>query len=391
MTIHDIDQEKIMENFFKTLSYKRENCIDNIITENPFDFSSEWKESFLEASIANFELQYQKGDYFRKLCVFKDFDVNRLDSFEDIWDIPFILTDVFKYYKLKTNREAEGVVEFNSSGTGGIKSTIYVDVITGQRLLYITYHIYKTLGLVNYETPCNYLSMSYNPEVAKSTGTSQSDRIVSCFCPGKDVFHVLDLDDNANMSFLKEKAVEKLRLYVNDGAPIRILGFLFHTCETIRTYCQKYGKVEFPKDSYILSGGGWKNFAHHFGPNFDLFDFLKENTTIDVKNVRDVYSLNEHPVCYLQCEHHHFHVPNVALVCARDPKTLERLPLGGKGLLHYITPLAESSPLLSVLTTDYGVVEENCSCSVGGPYIKISGRAGLTHMKTCTITASEYV
>jgi len=166
---------------------------------------------------------------------------------------------------------------------------------------------------------------------------------------------------------------------------------MHHTCEAIAAYRNRYGRANFPEGSRILSGGGWKNFAHLYGPDFDLFGFLKESAGIEAKNVRDLYTLTEHPVFYLQCEEHNMHVPNVSLACVRDVRTLERLPDGKKGLIHLYTPIIESTPILSVLTTDYGYMGQSCSCPRGGPFIKILGRVGVTKTTTCTLTAEQYI
>jgi len=159
----------------------------------------------------------------------------------------------------------------------------------------------------------------------------------------------------------------------------------------IKEYRKKYGVVNFPRGSAILSGGGWKGFGHLYGADFDILSFFRDNTTIDLRNVRDLYTLSEHPVFYLQCEEHNMHVPNVSLACIRDARTLKRLPFGERGLIHLYTPIIESCPLLSVLTTDFGYLSESCPCKIGGPYIKILGRSGVTKKMTCTLTADQYI
>ena len=170
-----------------------------------------------------------------------------------------------------------------------------------------------------------------------------------------------------------------------------MLGFIHHICEVITGYRERYGKVLFPEKSFIISGGGWKIAGSPYGPSFNLYKFLEENTTMDPKNVRDLYTLIEHEVFYLECEDHNKHIPNVALACIRDARTLKKLPYGETGLVHLYSPLIESAPVLSILTTDYGQIGESCTCSIGGPFIKISGRAGVTKRTTCTLTAEQYI
>jgi len=390
MTVKERVKQRVIREFFNSHSYKKKDAIDEVITAYPYEFSPVWRNKFLDAVRLNFLHHKTHSDFYRRLCEYKKFDESQISSFDDIWDIPYILSDTFKFYNIETKTRDPLKTEFTSSGTSGRKSKISMNIISGLRLLSSIYLVYKTLGLAS-EEPANYLMMCYNPEADNNVGTTNSDVVISCLTPRNELFYVLDINKAGHMEFLKDRSVEKLREFINEGRPIRILGFVHHTCEVIISYREKYGRVQFPENSCILTGGGWKGARNPYGEDFDYFAFLEENTTIDLKNVRDLYTLIEHPVFYLECEEHHKHIPNVSLACARDPRTLKKLPYGKTGLIHLITPLVESCPILSILTTDYGCIEKSCSCSIGGPYIKIIGRAGMTKKVTCAFTADQFV
>ena len=391
MTIAQKIRERTIREFYETGDYRKKNVIDDILTERPFEFPSWWEKAFLEAMRCGLGHHRANSRFYGRLCAYKNFTEENLRSFEDIWDIPYILCDIFKYYDIDTKTPDLLKVNFSSTGTSGRRSKVVLDKLSGHRLLYSSYHIYKSLGAVSNGPPVNYLAMSYNPAADDTASTTNSGIVISNFAPQKNIFYALDTDRGEKIKFLKDEAVAKLKEFVDEGLPIRILGFLHHTCETIMAYRERYGKLNFPKNSYILSGGGWKSFAGGYGENFDLYKFLENNTNLDLKNMRDLYSLSEHPVFYFECEHHNMHIPNVALACTRDPRTLKKLKSGETGLVHLYTPLIESSPLLSILTTDYGCIKESCTCPVGGPYIKILGRAGVTKKGTCTLTADQYI
>ena len=384
-------KERIIRNFEKTRTYSRKDIVDDLLSGDPFDFSPAWEKKFLETMRFSFRHHSINSEFYKKLCALKGFNEKKLASFEDIWDIPYIMSDVFKFYSMDTKTSDLVRTEITSSGTSGRKSRVMLNIISGKRLLSCMYQIYKALGLSAPDTLTNYIMMAYNPEIDRTRATTNSDIIISSLTPRNRVFYALDKTGGEETRFLLEETVEELKSFIDEGLPIRILGFLHHTCEVIKMYRKKYGPAEFPKGSYILSGGGWKSFAHLYGDGFDLFGFLKENTTIDLKNVRDLYTLNEHPVFYLECEEHNMHVPNMALACIRDPRTLKRLSAEETGLIHLYTPLIESSPLLSILTTDYGYVKESCACGRKGRCIKIIGRAGVTKKVTCTLTADQYI
>ncbi|MFA5143600.1 MAG: hypothetical protein WC522_05480 [Candidatus Omnitrophota bacterium] len=388
--IKKIVREHLIREFFRTVRCPRKNVIDNLLTDRPFDYSAEWRPKFLDAMRWSFNHHRSNSAFYKKLCQKKGFGERRIDSFEDIWDIPFVLSDVFKMYAIETRTDDMWKGEMSSSGTSGRKSKIWLDRISAQRLMFSLYQVHRALGLVS-STPANYLLMAYNPSLDETLGTTTSDIIMSHLTPRRGIFYGLDKDASGKVGFLRERAAEKLRQYVKEAYPVRMLGFIHHICEVIRSYRQKYGRVEFPKDSYIVSGGGWKNIVNPYGDDFDLYAFLRENTTLPTENMRDLYTLIEHDVFYLECAHHNKHIPNVALACSREPRTLKRLGYGEKGLIHLYSPLVESCPALSLLTTDYGYIGEDCACSIGGPYVKIIGRAGVAKKVTCAFTADQYV
>jgi len=384
-------KRRIMERFFVTRSYRRKNVIDEIITDRPFDYSPPWKDKFFGAMKHSFEHHVARSPFYKKLCDHKGFASADLKSFDDIWNIPFILSDAFKSFNIATNTGGFFRTDITSTGTSGRKSRVGLDMISGRRLLYSTYHIFRTLGLVDEKRRTNYLMMAYDPDLDESLATTNSDILISHFTLRNEMFYALAANPEGQTTFLRDEAVEQLKRFNDKGHPVRVLGFTHHTYEVVTAYTKKYGKVRFPKGSYILTGGGWKDFGHLYGDDFDAVAFLKEHTTIDPKNVRDLYTLSEHPIFYLQCEHHNMHIPNVSLACIRDVRTLKILPCGETGLVHLYSPMIESAPVLSILTTDYGQTGDKCTCSVGGPYIKIERRAGVTKKATCALTADEHI
>jgi len=391
MGIREKIKERVIREFFKTHSYRKKNVIDELVTDRPFDFSPAWEKTFFEAMRHSFRHHCANSEFYRRLCRYKGFDESKLQSFGDIWDIPYVMSDVFKRYFIQTKTGDMLRTELSSSGTSGRKSKISLDMQSGRRLLASIYHIYNAMGLIS-DKPANYLLMTYNPELDASLATTNSDVVMTHLTRRKEIFYALDSDGRGQgPRFLKDEAVEKLKAFVDDGAPVRMLGFVHHACEVIKSYAEKYGKAPFPKESYILTGGGWKGGANPYGPDFTFHKFLAENTTIDMRNVRDLYTLNEHMVFYLECDRHNMHVPNVALACSRSPRDLRKLADGDIGLLHLYSPIIESCPALSLLTTDYGYVGRSCPCRLGGPYLKVTGRAGVTKKTTCAFTADQYV
>jgi len=378
----------LIENFIKTLFYQRTNLIDSLLTENLFDYSAEWQQQFLTVTRWSFNQQLAGCEFYRQLCQEKQFDENQLKSFDDILRIPYISTETFKELDLRTQSDDSALLHLTTSGTSGRVSKITLDTVSARRYLYLTVMIYRALGLAD-SRPCNYLIMSYNIASGTNLASGLAEFIVSQLTPQKGVFHALIA--NREEKFQLDDAVERLKDYINEGLPIRIVGFPHHTCEVIKSYFSKYGRVKFPEDSYILTAGGWKSFANDYAADFNPWRFLRDTTDIDMKNVRDVYGLTEHGVQYLECELHNKHVPNVAVVAVRNPETMQLVADGEFGLLHLFSPIYQSFPGLSLLTSDIGYIQRDCPCSRGGPYIGIVGRAGAANFVTCAKRASELI
>ena len=90
-----------------------------MMTSDPYDFSEAWQARFLDAMRWSFRHHYTNSDFYRKLCMKKGFDGSAINSFEDIWEIPFILSDVFKMYNIETKTGDMLRTEVSSSGTSG--------------------------------------------------------------------------------------------------------------------------------------------------------------------------------------------------------------------------------------------------------------------------------
>ena len=93
-----------------------------------------------------------------------------------------------------------------------------------------------------------------------------------------------------------------------------------------------------------------------------VYRLLKEVLGIGEENCREFYGAVEHPSMYCDCGRHHFHVPVYSRVIIRDVDTLRPLGFGRPGLVNLITPIADSMPLVSVMTDDLGILYPGESC-----------------------------
>lgn len=364
--------------------------VDALVGEDAFARPPGWPEAFLRAMRWSAAYQAARSPFYGRLAEARGFTPARLAACEDPFDLPWVLADVFKRHALDTPTGDRVTSELRSSGTSGERSRILLDRTSARRLIRATRAVYASLGLVRPE-PASCLLMSYDVATAPELATGNADALVAALTPCRERFHALAVGPGGRAVFRLDEAVAALRAFVAAGAPVRILGFPHHACETIREYARVHGRLVLPEHSCLLTGGGWKGFAARYAADFDRFAFLAAHTSLAPSQVRDAYSLVEHPISYVECERHRLHVPNVADACARDPRSLRRLAHGEAGLLQLVTPLVDSAPNLSVLTTDLGEVHPGCDCGRDGPWIRLLGRAGRLQRPTCALTASEAV
>jgi phenylacetate-coenzyme A ligase PaaK-like adenylate-forming protein len=143
-------------------------------------------------------------------------------------------------------------------------------------------------------------------------------------------------------------------------------------------------RLHLPKDSKVTVGGGWKQFYTEQVDKASFYRLVEEVLGIPEVDCVEFFSAVEHPIVYIDCRHHHFHVPIYSRVIIRDPDTLEPLPPGQVGLINLLTPLVDSAPLLSVMTDDLGILHtEGCPCGETSPWLEVLGRVGVHDVVTC--------
>ncbi len=343
---------------------------------------------FLEAVKEAFTYHYTHNDMYRKLADAEGFNLDTINTIDDLAYIPHILVDAFKWYDLLSIDKSEIAATFTSSGTSGQKSHISWNKASQKRQTLMRQRIIESYGLKS-EKKVNYLIFAYSPKVSEGKGAAYAHQMYSTFAPANKKEFAIDADENGKAFFSEDLCVKRFKEYKEDDIPLRIVGFPAFIYDTLLYMKEQNIHFNFPKDSLIIIAGGWKTAQDKFIP-FDEFASLTQTYLgIGEGRIRDVYGFVEHGVPYITCEHHHFHVPIYSRAFARKPGTMEVLPEGEKGLLQVISPYNDSQPALSILSTDYAIIRSGCACGRNGQYIELKGRAGLKKHEGCAITATE--
>jgi phenylacetate-coenzyme A ligase PaaK-like adenylate-forming protein len=305
-------------------------------------------------------------------------------------DIPPLLVTIFKEFRLISVPEEQVKIELTSSGTGGRKSAIVLDNRSYKRIQKIVSNIFDSLGLVDHQQKVNYLCFTYDPRKAGSVGTAFSDKMLTGLTGRRSVFYAIRWNEAiGDFDFDLEATVKKLIEFNRRPEPVRILGFPAYLWQVCNRLEEKGLKLQLGKDSYIITGGGWKMHKDQEVTKEIFKERVERVLGMPGQNIRDLFGMVEHGIPYVDCEHGRLHVPIYARVRVVDPETLQDLGLGKPGLLHLMTPYLSSYPSISLLATDIGIVEENCPCGRPGHTFRVVGRAGLAKHKGCAITALE--
>jgi phenylacetate-coenzyme A ligase PaaK-like adenylate-forming protein len=355
--------------------------IDNLLNSNPFEFTKESNELFFESLRECSQYHYDGCDYFKFLWDKVNIRPADIRTDLDLSRMPFIMVNLFKTHELRTGPKDDIVLTLGSSGTGGQRSLIYLNQESLDRVKKLAFNIHQELGMTS-DKKYNYLCFTYDPEIANDLGTAFTDELLTSFTGKEEVFYTFK-HNGEDFYFDEEATVETLKRFEKSEYGTRILGFPAFLYQIL----DKYNiNLNLGEDSWVQTGGGWKGQADKEIPKKEFRKLVSSRLGLPIENIRDLFGMVEHGIPYVDYKDGELRIPNYARVLIRDPKTLEVLPNGKKGLIQFICTYNTSYPSMSLLTTDWGVKEETKEM---GSILTILGRAGISKNKGCAIKAAE--
>lgn len=287
--------------------------------------------------------------------------------------------------------EGKLLIRAASSGTGGVKSRVGFDAGSLRRGLDMSLTMARRHGLLSAK-PCHYFILGYQPRRENDTAFSKTGFGFTFFAPALSRTYALRWREGGYhlaLDGLRQKLLECARGRV----PVRTIGFPAYTYLLLRQLEQEGVRLRLPRGSLLTMGGGWKQFEGQKVEKTELYRLAETVLGIPEAGCVEFFGAVEHPILYTTCSHHHFHVPVYSRVIIRDPDTLEPVPTGTMGIVNLLTPMADSMPILSVMTDDLGVLHEgrSCPCGIPSPWLEIVGRVGVRDIVTCAAGAEEYL
>ena len=356
---------------------------------DPYDLRGT-DELFLRAVRENCAYVYKRCPGYRAILDDAGFSPERLQSMEDLADLPFLPTALFKRRRLFTLPRRRLPLVVTSSGTsGGKASEIGFSVGDLWAGLLMVLHICKLRRLISLR-PCHYVVFGYQPNRHNRTGVSRTAFGVTLFAPALSRTYALRWRKGDYV--LDLEAVQKAIVrHSASRFPLRFMGFPAYAWFLMKRMDEQNVRVQLPKGSKLMLGGGWKQFYAEQVDKSEFYALAKKVLVLDDKDIIEFFGAVEHPIFYNDCEKHHFHVPIYSRVIIRDPETLKPVPNGTPGLVNLVSAMDIGTPLLSVMTDDLGVLHDSgeCGCGLDSPWLEILGRVGMQDIKTCAAGASE--
>ena len=140
----------------------------------------------------------------------------------------------------------------------------------------------------------------------------------------------------------------------------------------------------------IVTAGGWKRASGRALPRAELEARACEAFGLTSnRQIRDAFNQAELNTVIMECTAHRKHVPCWVHATARDPRTLEILPRGQRGLLSYLDGSAQSYPAF-IVSDDVGVVDEGlCECGREGVFLTLERRVEGRAQRGCALSIDK--
>ena len=329
------------------------------------------------------------NSFYNNLLKNANFDINSINSIQDLQSVPFIHANFFKMHETLSVKKETISEHLTSSGTTGQKSQMFFDewsILSARRMVK---YIYEKNGFNTPDEEANFLLFAYEPFANFKVGTTNTNVFLTSFAKQKELFFALRAIDGGH-EFDKFGTIKKLQEYEKAGLPVRIHGFPSFMYFTLKLMKEKGIELKLNPNSLVMFGGGWKGYADQRIPKNELYQLINQTLGIPQERIRDSFGAVEHSIPYVECSKHRMHIPIWSRLFIRDVKTFEVLGYDKPGFLQFVTPYITSVPAISVMMGDLGVLhQDKCECGAQTPYFEILGRAGVSKNKSCAISASE--
>lgn len=370
-------QPSIMKARAKLFSFKR-----------PYDLEAT-NALFVKAMKENVDHQYRHCEAYKGILDKQGFHPRDLKTMEDLARLPFIPTLYYKHHEIYSMPKKKMIINATSSGTSsGTTSHIGFNIeslLRGWSMLRRIFSYHRIWSL----KPTRFIIFGYQPSKKNKRAIAKTAHGFTFTAPAKSKDYALKVVNGEYQLDLAALKANFIR-YAKGRNPVRTLGFPAYTYFLLKEMEEEGIRLKLPKGSLITIGGGWKEFYKEQVDKQEFYQLVYDVLGVDEKHIVEFFGAVEHPILYTDCRYHHFHIPVYSRVIIRDVDTLKPLKPGQMGMINLLTPMVMSTPILSVMTDDLGILHHTpCPCGEKSPYLEIIGRVGVADIKTCAAGAEE--
>jgi hypothetical protein len=358
---------------------------EQLLSLDPFDFRDASQAQFRKSLQENLLFHFEQHSFTRWFFEKKGFDPKLVINERSLELVPAVMVNLYKEAYMASVPKEDLVLELTSSGTSGKKSYQRLNQTSLEFVKLLAYKIHESLGITS-KKRYNYLCFTYDPKVASDVGTAFTDELLTNFTGKAEVYYAFEWNEaKKDFELNIPKIISTLKRFEASELSTRILGFPAFLWEILE---QHDLHLNLGDDSWVQTGGGWKGKADQKIEKDQFRTVVAERLGIPKANVRDLFGMVEHGIPYVDCEFGNLHVPNYARVFIRSPQDLRALPVGEVGLMHFLCSYNFSYPAPSLLTTDYGYLQNNCPCG-RGLTLHFKDRAGVKKHEGCAFKATS--
>ncbi len=343
---------------------------------------------FIRAIVENLRHHQARCPEYANILERRSFSPYDIKTSSDLHKIPPIPTLFLKNHPLYSAPRERLMFKSTTSGTSGKVSEMGLDWPSCFRGLGMVLGTVLTNRLLSIR-PTNYVVLGYQPSKRNKIGAVKTAYAVTFTAPA--LHREYALKDKGTEYILNIGGIKNALLrYEKQGLPVRFMGFPAYFMFLLRELLEAGIRLKLHPKSLVILAGGWKQFFSERVDKPELYAMSRETLGLGEDRIREFFGAVEHPIAYIDCPQHHFHVPVYSRVIIRDTN-LQPVAYGAPGLLNLITPMMTSMPFTSVMTDDVAVLHhgDECPCGNKSPYFEVLGRAGLADLKTCAAGASE--
>ena len=308
-------------------------------------------------------------------------------------EVPFIPSSAFKYVSLSSSSNDKKTIR--SSGTSSqLKSQIFLDAETSKNQ---TVALSKILSANLDKKRKHFFIIDVEPDKSDLSDSEMTARYAGMqgyLMAAKKRTYLLNKNNKGELEYDEEKLL--LLLEIASQESVVLIGYTYMLWQyLVNTNNPRISKIDLSQ-AKLIHFGGWKKLSDQKVDKSELVKMLSLKTSIDPKNVLDIYGFTEQlGTVYVSRGISGCRASSYSEVLVRDVDTFEVIEDGKEGFLQFISILPLSYPGFSIVNDDIGRIINRSVDKFGHEILEfeVSSRLEKAENRGCgdTLPADYYI